>query len=409
MALQFRYNSILYVSPETTYPYEIAMSKTKLTIFAGFLILLIGSFWLYSSGKRNKDVKYKVQQLERGDVQASVTAAGSLSALNTVAVGSQVSGIISKLYVDYNSQVQKGQLLAELDPTPFQSVVDQRRADLERAKVEVRNSRIVFERAKKLFENQFLAQSEYDTADANLQAAEVTVKQMEAALKQAETNLSYTRILSPIEGVVVDRQYAIGQTVAASFQAPTLFTIAQDLTRMQVLTNIDEADIGRIKVGQESSFSVDAYPDKTFHGKVSQIRLSTLVVQNVVTYPVLIDVQNEDLELKPGMTANVTIPYATKKDVLKIPNSALRFQAEPADLEKGNDKKSKGPSIYILTENQKLKPVPVKTSLTDGVYTALEEGQLQLGDSVVVGLATARAMESGGGASRTSRGRGPRF
>jgi HlyD family secretion protein len=389
------------------------MSKGKLTVLIGLILLLIGSFWLYSSGKKNRDSKYKVQNLEKGDINATVTAAGSLSALKTVQVGSQVSGIISQLYVDFNSHVKKGQLIAELDPITFQAVVDQRRADLEKAKVEVRNMQTVFQRDKKLYENQLLSSSEYDTGEANLQGAQATVAQAQAALKQAETNLSYTKILSPIDGIVVDRQYDIGQTVAASFQAPTLFTIAQDLTRMQVSTSIDEADVGKISPGQVATFIVDAYPEQVFHGKVSQIRLSTQIVQNVVTYTVLIDVQNNDLKLKPGMTANVTIPYETKSNVLKIPNAALRFQPEPGDVEtkpgrpEGKGEK-RGAKVYVLTENQRLQPVFVRTSLTDGVYTALEQGNLKEGDPIVVGLMTSKAMDSrggmiGGGGRRTGR------
>ena len=276
--------------------------------------------------------KFRKAKVDKGEVVATVTATGTLSAVTTVQVGSQVSGIIAKLHVDFNSTVKKGQLLAELDPTPFQQTIDQRRADLEKAKVELRNAEISLTRSKSLTAQQLLAQSDLDGAQTTRDSAAAAVAQAQAALKQAETNLSYTRITSPIDGVVVSRQYDVGQTVAASFQAPVLFTIAQDLTKMQVLTNIDEADVGRVRVGQEAKFSVDAFPDQPFRGAVSQIRLSPQTVQNVVTYPVMLDVANPDLKLKPGMTANVQVPVDVRKDVLRVPNAALRFRPDNADL-----------------------------------------------------------------------------
>jgi len=276
-------------------------------------------------------------KVDKGDVTATVTATGTLSAVTTVSVGSQVSGICSKLYVDFNAAVKKGQLLAELDPTPFQQSVEQSRANLDKAKVQLRNDEIALTRAKRLFADQLSAQSDLDSAQTNRDADVASVAQAMAQLKSNETNLSYTRIISPIDGVVVSRTIDVGQTVAASFQAPTLFMIAQDLTKMQVLTNIDEADVGRIREGQVASFTVDAYPDQTFKGSVSQIRLSPQTVQNVVTYPVMLDVPNQDLKLKPGMTANVLVPVDVRHDVLRVPNAALRFRPDPADI-LGGDK-----------------------------------------------------------------------
>ncbi|MCI0417012.1 efflux RND transporter periplasmic adaptor subunit [bacterium] len=384
---------------------------SKKLLFTTIILLLIGlTFWLSSTSKRNKEPKYRTEKVEMGDVTATVTATGTLSAFETVQVGSQVSGIISKIYVDFNSKVKKGQLIAELDPTSFQAQVDQRQADLERARVETRNSQIAFERSKNLLENKLLAQSEFDVASANLQSNQASVKQAEAALRQAVTNLSYTKIESPIDGVVVDRQYDIGQTVAASFQAPTLFTIAQDLTRMQVATNIDEADIGKIQVGSRATFNVDAFSERRFEGKISQVRLSTQVVQNVVTYPVLIDVANPKLELKPGMTANVTIPVDTKTGVMKVHNAALRFRPDPEDLAEPPGKEEKGTRrkesvVYTMDAEGKLKPVSVRTSITDGNFTAIESRNLKPGQIIVVGLTTSRAMESTGGMNQQQGGR----
>jgi len=415
------------------------------------VVAVAGGVFLLSKEKEGGP-KFRKEKVTKGEVVSTVTATGTLSAVTTVKVGSQVSGIIASLRADFNSEVKKGQLLAELDPTPFQTTVDQRRADLERAKVELRNADLVLARAKKLLEAQLQAQSEYDTAKANRDGAAAAVEQSTAALRQAETNLAYTRITSPIDGVVVDRQYDIGQTVAASFQAPVLFTIAQDLTKMQVLTNIDEADIGRVKEGQEASFSVDAFPDRPFRGKVSQIRLSPQTVQNVVTYPVLLDVANPELRLRPGMTANVSVPVDRRDDVLRVPNAALRFRPDPADLEdgvkkdvkkdvrnaaapvaggasggggeragrgSGGDRPGAGFSgrpgggrsgsshegdVYVELPTGKLRAVHVKTALTDGNVTAIEADGLKEADEVVLGLATAKAMSNSGGAG----GGGPR-
>ena len=428
---------------------------------------LVGAFFYTRRG--SAEPKFRKGKIDKGDVVATVTATGTLSAVTTVKVGSQVSGIIAKLYVDFNATVKKGQLLTELDPTPFQQTVDQRRADLEKAKVELRNAEISLTRSKNLAKQQLLAQSDLDGAQTARDSAAAAVAQSQAALKQAETNLSYTRITSPIDGVVVDRQYDVGQTVAASFQAPVIFTIAQDLTKMQVLTNIDEADVGRVKVGQEASFSVDAFSDQPFKGAVSQIRLSPQTVQNVVTYPVVLDVANLDLKLKPGMTANVQVPVDVRKDALRVANSALRFRPDNSDLVaevrkvkstdagKGGTASSAPPApgsaapgtgagapatsvrtspprsgapgatggrpgaggarpsggtgtLYVEVPNTggKLKPVTVRTLITDGNLTAIRTDELKEGDEVIVGLATARAgAPSSGGQAAPGGGRRP--
>ena len=437
----------------------------KRVLISGIVVAvaaLVGAFFYTRRG--SAEPKFRKGKIDKGDVVATVTATGTLSAVTTVKVGSQVSGIIAKLYVDFNATVKKGQLLTELDPTPFQQTVDQRRADLEKAKVELRNAEISLTRSKNLAKQQLLAQSDLDGAQTARDSAAAAVAQSQAALKQAETNLSYTRITSPIDGVVVDRQYDVGQTVAASFQAPVIFTIAQDLTKMQVLTNIDEADVGRVKVGQEASFSVDAFSDQPFKGAVSQIRLSPQTVQNVVTYPVVLDVANLDLKLKPGMTANVQVPVDVRKDALRVANSALRFRPDNSDLvaEVRKDKPKEagkggtastapqapgsgagapatsertGPprsgatgatggrpgaggarpsggtgTLYVEVPNTggKLKPVTVRTLITDGNLTAIRTDELKEGDEVIVGLATARAgAPSSGGQAAPGGGRRP--
>src|ERR1700674_5217706 len=301
------------------------MSKTGWVVGATVVVLGMGGAYYLARAKADVP-KYRATPVDSGTVVSTVTSTVMLSAVTTVAVGSQVSGIISKLYVDYNSHVKKGQLLAELDPTPFQEALDQQRANVAKAKSDERLAGVNLGRQQKLRDLQLIAASDYDTSLAQRDDAAAVVKQTEAALKQAQTNLSYTSIKAPIDGVVVDRPYNVGQTVAASFQAPVIFSIAQ------VLTNIDEADVGGIKLGQTATFTVDAYPDQTFRGTVAQIRLSTQTVQNVVTYPVMLDVPNPDGKLMPGMTANVVIPVDVRRSTLRVPNAALRFKPDDADV-----------------------------------------------------------------------------
>src|SRR5262245_9075842 len=305
------------------------MSKKTVAWILIVAAAAVGVFFLVGSRGR-PEAKYRTTPVDKGDITQTVTATGALSAVTTVKVGSQVSGIIAKLFVDFNSKVKKGDLLADLDPTPFQEKVNQNAAALEKAQVEMRNAGISLERQKALKAQGLAPQADYDAAQANYDSAKASVAQAAAALKQARTDLSYTKIEAPIDGVVVDRQYDVGQTVAASFQAPTLFTIAQDLTKMQVAADVSESDIGRIQVGEPVRFNVDAYPERQFRGKVSQIRLNATVNQNVVTYPVIVEVPNPDLMLRPTMTANVTIDVATVKDVVRVPNAALRWKPEAA-------------------------------------------------------------------------------
>jgi len=293
-------------------------------------IILLVAAALSCKGRGNKDQQYKTEKVERGNITMTVTATGTLSAVTTVLIGSQVSGVISALYADFNSQVHKGQLLAELDPTPFQAQVEQRQADLTKARVEAANAKINFNRQERLAKAGLAATADVDTTRALYEAAPAGVQQAAAALRQAQTNLQYTKIQSPIDGVVVDRAYDVGQTVAASFQAPTLFQIAQDLTKMQVQADVDQSDIGRVHVGQDARFTVDSYPDQEFRGRIAQIRLNATVAQNVVTYPVIVEVANPERKLTPKMTANITIDVANVQNVLRIPNAALRFKPDNA-------------------------------------------------------------------------------
>jgi len=402
------------------------------TLIAGSIAALLGvslaTVFLVRRGRGNADA-FQTQVVDRGTVSEIVTATGTISAVTTVQVGSQVSGIIARVYVDYNSPVKRGELLAELDPTPFQAQVEQRSADLAGSEVQMRNAEIALRRSERLLEAGLQAEAEFDSARAAYDSAKAQVDQAAAALRQAKTSLSYARIFSPIDGVVVARQYDIGQTVAASFQAPTLFTIAEDLTKMQVLVDVDQSDIGRVVVGQGARFNVDAYPNETFTGRISQIRLNATQNQNVVTYPVIVDVANPEQKLKPTMTADVTIEVASVSDVLRVPNAALRFRPI-ATSRPGNESAPTGngleraagalsevipgsprrQNVYIAGPDGALRSVPVRTGLTDGRFTQILEGELREGDRIAVGVATAKSADGGsfpGAASGPSRARRP--
>jgi HlyD family secretion protein len=372
----------------------------KVLVVVVFLLVagLAGSLFFHKEGKTPR---FRTETITRGDLSAAVTATGTMNAVVTVLVGTQVSGTIKTLYVDYNSSVKKGQLLAQIDPASFNAQKEQARANLlaaqanvAKAEATLADAKRTLERNKTLFESGFIARGDLDTAQTNAEtaaaqvaAARAQAAQTGAALDFAETNLRYTRIVSPVDGTVISRNVDVGQTVAASFQTPTLFSIAQDLKRMQIDTNVDEADIGRIREGQPVTFTVDAYPDMTFKGRVAVIRNAPITVQNVVTYIVVVNVDNSDLKLKPGMTANVSILYAEKKDVLRIPNAALRFRF----TEKGNEGIARkgvgegkgGPGVWVL-DGDKPKRSAFKAGISDGMFTEVVEGGLREGQAVIL-------------------------
>ena len=394
----------------------------KLIWIAVVLAVGAGAFAVFG-GRKKPEPKYRTAIVDKGNVTQTVTATGTLSAVITVKVGSVVSGIVAALHADFNKQVKKGEVLAELDPTPFQARVDQSQATLQKARVEVRNSAIGLRRQKALGEQGLTPQADLDQAQANYDSAVASVGQAQATLEQAQTDLKNSKIAAPIDGVVVDRQYDVGQSVAASFQAPTIFTIAQDLTKMQVSADVSESDIGMCKVGQPVHFTVDAYPDQSFRGTISQIRLNATVNQNVVTYPVIIDVPNPDLALRPNMTANVTIDVAIAADVLRLPNAALRWRPEekttgaspeeraarsagekgPAgamkqfDRTSGGKPRKAGQTVYTIAADGLGEPkaVEIRGGVTDNRFTQVTSGELKSGDTVIVGLVTAKADTSG--------------
>jgi HlyD family secretion protein len=337
--------------------------------------------------------------VSKGDIQQTVTATGTVNAVTTVQVGTQVSGTIKLLYVDFNSRVKRGQLIAQIDPATFEAQVQQSRANLlaaqanlDKSKTALTDAKRTFERNKELLAKHLIAQSDLDTAETNYLSAQAQVGSSQAAVEQAkaalsydETNLEHTKIVSPVDGVVISRNVDVGQTVAASFQTPTLFTIAEDLTKMQIDTNVAESDVGVVSVGQDVEFTVDAYSDTTFQGKVWQIRQAPITVQNVVTYDVVIQVNNRELKLMPGMTANVSVIISSRHDVLRITNAALRFRFPDRSSGAGSAgvAEKKGPVVWLL-ENGKPKRVPVTPGITDGSYTEVSSGNLREGQQVIV-------------------------
>lgn len=354
--------------------------KKKLVIGGVVLLIVLLAVGVFFLSSKNADVTYKTEKAAKGDVVESVTASGTVNAVTTVLVGTQVSGTIKKLYVDYNSPVKKGQLLAQIDPILLEAQVEQARANLLKLDANTLDAKRTRDRNKQLFEQNLISRSDYETSDANFDAFAAQVAAAKASLRSAQANLQYTRILSPVDGVVISRAVDVGQTVAASFQTPTLFTIAQDLTKMQVETNISEADIGKIRVGQNVEFTVDAYPDMTFRGTVYQVRNAPITVQNVVTYTVVIQVGNPDLKLKPGMTANASITTNMKKDVLRIPNAALRIRISDKNAPK---QALKGPGVWVL-EARAPKRIKISTGITDGTYTEVSSGDLVENAEVIV-------------------------
>ncbi|GAB4229798.1 MAG: efflux RND transporter periplasmic adaptor subunit [Deltaproteobacteria bacterium] len=375
--------------------------------------------------KENGASAYRTAKVERGTIVDAITATGNINAVTTVSVGSQVSGTLQQIFVDFNSRVRKGQVIARIDPRLLDAAVVQARAgvenakaSLERAQVTVIDTERTYRRNRELVKDGFVAQADVDSsqtaweqAQAQKKSAEAALKQAEGSLRVAETNLEYATIRSPVDGIVISRNVDVGQTVAASFQTPTLFSIAQDLTKMQVDTNVDESDIGRAALGQAATFTVDAWPGKTFRGTVTQVRNSPIVTQNVVTYNVVVRVDNRDLLLKPGMTANVSIEVKKFEGVLKIPNAALRYRpvskgtgAEDSGKRKEGAGEAGGQRVYLLGKDGKTVPVKIRTGVSDGTHTLLEEGNLKEGDVLVTG--ETQGKKASGSASPPGMGMG---
>ncbi|HLW52406.1 MAG TPA: efflux RND transporter periplasmic adaptor subunit [Candidatus Angelobacter sp.] len=438
------------------------ITKRKITVLI-LLLAGVGIFTAFEMRSRGP-VQYYTAKVESGEIKQVVEATGTINAVITVQVGSQVSGTINKLYVDFNSKVKRGQLIAQIDPALFEGALSQAKADLENAKANLAVSlantakakanevqtKADYARAQGLYRDGVVSPQALDLARANAesgvaqvsgalaseQQARAQVLQKEAAVQVAQTNLDYTTIRAPIDGTVVARSVDVGQTVAASLQAPTLFTIAQDLTKMQVYAKTDESDVGQIRAGQKVAFKVDAYPRDTFSGTVSQVRMNSTIVQNVVTYDTIIDFDNPELKLFPGMTAYVTIPVATAANVIKVPNGALRYKpdlaadeiralmqkygipenaqrsAKPEEVPSAapgpgspaskkaatrpQAQQSRGDAqiVWKLLPDSSLEPVRIRTGITDHTFTELVQpvnGNLADGDNLVTGLAQGRS------------------
>ncbi len=425
---------------------EINRSRRRIWIWsaAGACLLLVVILGFVRS-PRKTELSFETAKADRGRIVSKVTATGTLSPLVTVQVGSQVSGRIQNLYADFNSSVKKGEVIARIDPQLFDAALAQARANLTaakgnltRAKAQAADARLQYQRNEALLLQSLVAQADRDTAkatadaaDAAVTAAEGAVEQAQAALNQAEINRAYTTIYSPTDGVVISRNVDVGQTVAASLQAPTLFTIAENLQKMQVDTNVAESDVGKLRPGMEAGFFVDAYPNERFRGVVRQIRNAPQTIQNVVTYDAVLDVENPDLKLKPGMTANVTFVTADVDKVLRVPNAALRFRpppeltaglagASPAAGPGGQGGRGRGQggrgqgqgfpgqgqgrrgegaagsggsgadhsdmkTVWVLSGG-KPRPVSIRPGITDGTLTEVAEGQLQEGDAVITSV-----------------------
>ena len=372
--------------------------KTRwLLVLAAILVLAAGAvaWWRLD---RPAPSKFVTQHVAKGDVVRTVVTTGSVNPVVTVQVGSYVSGPIQSLYCDYNTKVKAGQLCAKIDPRSYQVALDQAKANLATAKAQLVKdqaslayAKVNYERDRGLVARGIVSQdtvdsdkSAYDQAIAQVKLDEATIEQRKAALAGAQVNLDYTDIVSPVDGVVVSRNVDVGQTVAASFQTPTLFLIAKDLTKMQVDTNVSESDIGRVKLGDRATFSVEAYPQKAFEGRVTQVRKAPITVQNVVTYDAVISVDNSDLLLLPGMTANAKIVTDERKDVLRVPEQALRFEPGGVAAAKGKGAHGarRGSQVWVLKDGSPV-AVPVTVGLEDGTWAQITGGKLEEGDAMI--------------------------
>jgi len=359
-------------------------------------ILVIISIFIIISIIKNVENKpeYETIKLEKRNIVEMVEASGTINPVQTVSIGSQVSGIISEIYVDFNSQVKKGQLLAQIDPSLLQAQVDKARGDVNAAKANYQKTKSMliydkanYERYKTLYQKRYVSKSDLDLAEATyksdaaaLNANSALISQTSATLQNNLTNLRYTKIISPVDGVVVSRQVDVGQTVAASFQTPTLFSVAQDLTNMQIEVSVSEADIGKVKQGQEVEYTLDGYPNETFKGRVSQVRLSPTTVSNVVTYIVIVSVNNDSNILKPRMSANVSIITNKKENTVCVNNAAMRFT--PVEITEG--KKFKEQGIWVLRKNKPVR-ITIKRGLADSDVTEIISKEIQEGEDIITG------------------------
>ena len=392
-------------------------------IISSIVVVVIALVYYFFFYNNKDDVTYTFGEVTKGNLDVVITSSGTLEATSTVDVGTQVSGKITKLLVDFNSEVKKGQLIAVLDTTTLAAQVRDAQATLEKSKAEYDQKKIIHEKNKQLYEKKYISELDFISSQTDVESALATLKSAQYALEKAQTNLDYAYIYAPISGKVIDRSVEEGQTVAASYSTPTLFTIAEDLTKMRILADVDESDIGEIKEGQKVTFTVQTYSDKTFEGKVTQIRLQSTVTSNVVNYTVVIQADNSGMFLLPGMTATIDFYVNSRENVLLVPNTALRYQPDDDQLEalmknmkaemenmpdsiKAKFKNQKPPDmssenggktvstenmkkVYYLDDNGKLKMSPVITGLTDGKNTEIVNSrELKEGMKIIIGSET---------------------
>lgn len=408
------------------------MRKTKIIVAAIALPLILAGAWYFGRDRGSADASYRFVEVQRGDLESTVSATGSLSAVTTVQVGTQVSGQVAEILVDFNDRVRKGQLIARIDPTLASQTVRDAQATVERNRAEAEQAQREFERAKQLFENEAMSVSEYETARYRHEVAQANRSSAQVSLDRARQNLAYTRIFAPIDGIVVERNVDVGQTVAASLSAPQLFLIANDLSRMQILASVDESDIGQIRQGQPVKFTVQAYPTQAFEGTVQQVRLQSTTQENVVNYTVVIGVDNRDGKLLPGMTATVDFLVQTATGVLMVPNAALRVRPTPEMLaavgggagttasarretaaarrpdsngvrsrQAAGDTSGAAPgaraataTLWYLDEGGALARARVTTGISDGIMTEVRGSGLREGMQVIAGVVEVDASET---------------
>lgn len=362
------------------------MNKKKALVIAAVAAIAALAVWLLSGGKKEEKITFDTAAVAPANIMNSITATGTIEPVTSVTVGTQVSGIVSKLFVDYNSVVKKGQVIAELDKTNLMSQLNTAKTQLATAQSQLNYQTANYNRYKTLFEKGLVAADDFDNAKLSYTQAKEQVASAKEEVQRAQTNLGYATITSPIDGVVLSKSVEEGQTVAASFSTPELFTIAQDLTNMQVVADVDEADIGDVKEGERVTFTVDAYPDDTFEGEVKQVRQEATTTNNVVTYEVVISAPNADLKLKPGLTANVTIYTAERKGVLSVPSKALRFtpQKETVGKMKIVDAANAKNKVWTI-EGNSIVAHKVNIGMTDGTNTQIVGGIAE-GTKVITGL-----------------------
>ena len=358
---------------------------SKLWYIAATVIIVAVAAWMLSGKQKDVQIQFKTEKAAKANIQNSVTATGTIEPVTSVTVGTQVSGIVSKLFVDYNSVVKKGQVIAELDKTNLISELNTSKANLASAQSSLKYETDNYNRYKTLFDKGLVSADEYETAKLSYDKAKQTVATAKESVAKAQTNLGYATITSPIDGVVLSKSVEEGQTVAASFSTPELFNIAQNLTDMRVIADVDEADIGEVKEGARVTFTVDAYPNDTFEGEVTQVRQEATTTNNVVTYEVVISAPNNDLKLKPGLTANVTIFTAEKQGVLCVPSKALRFTPTPETVGNMKIQDTNGKNKVWTKEGNTLKAHNLQIGMSDGINTEVLSG-ISEGTVIVTGM-----------------------